>query len=256
VYALGKVHAVPPDLGVEKELAHSIGRTDTASLTDRQALYEVLSRPENRYLRREMCYVLRVQDVDTYLLRPADPADYDRLTEAIRPAPHPFDLDVVIGRRGRVTPGGACAELMLPEVEFTQLYSFHRHELIAELRRPDNVREDQFESAANEMLDRILELADNSGMGAASRAVNFVAVRYAEIYTRAVERFAADRALTAIDVRPAPSRGGRTIVNVIFSYTDRQTDVTEKYAVGVDVTHQFPFLHHRKLSPYIEVEHC
>ncbi len=255
VYALGRVDVRLPDLDVEKELAHSIGRADTARLTDRQALYEVLSRTENGYLRREVCYVLTVQEVDTYLLRPADPADYDRLVEALRPAPHPADVDVIIGRRGTASPGDPCAGLMLPTVQVSQIYTFDRPELIAELRRPENVGEEQFESAAAEMLDRILELADNSGMGPASRAVNFLAVRYAEIYTLAVDRYAADQALTAIDVRPAPSRGGRTIVHVVFSYTDRRTDVTEKYAVDVDVTGQFPFLHHRKLSRYIEVEH-
>jgi hypothetical protein len=38
---------------------------------------------------------------------------------------------------------------------------------------------------------------------------------------------------------------------VIISYTNRQTDVTEKYLVRVDVTEEFPFLV-TKLSPYYE----
>jgi PatG C-terminal len=45
--------------------------------------------------------------------------------------------------------------------------------------------------------------------------------------------------------------GARRIVEVIFSYTHRQTDVTEKYFVRVDVTEEFPFLV-TKLSPYYE----
>jgi len=40
-------------------------------------------------------------------------------------------------------------------------------------------------------------------------------------------------------------------VDVIFSYTDRNTDVTEKYFVRVDITEEFPFLV-AKLSPFYE----
>jgi hypothetical protein len=45
--------------------------------------------------------------------------------------------------------------------------------------------------------------------------------------------------------------GARKIVDVVFSYTDRHTDVTEKYSVRVDVEEEFPFLVGR-LSPYYE----
>jgi hypothetical protein len=42
----------------------------------------------------------------------------------------------------------------------------------------------------------------------------------------------------------------RKIVDVVFSYTDRKTDVIDKSFVRVDVTEEFPFLV-TKLSPYI-----
>ena len=38
---------------------------------------------------------------------------------------------------------------------------------------------------------------------------------------------------------------------MIFSYTHRQNDVTEKYFVRVDVTEEFPFLF-SKMSPYYD----
>jgi len=43
--------------------------------------------------------------------------------------------------------------------------------------------------------------------------------------------------------------GTRKVVDIIFSYTNRNTDVTEKFFVRVDVTEEFPFLV-TKLSPY------
>ena len=54
-----------------------------------------------------------------------------------------------------------------------------------------------------------------------------------------------------MDVRPSRLSGVRSIVDVIFSYTNRQTNVTEKYFVRVDVTEEFPFLVTR-LSPYYD----
>ena len=56
---------------------------------------------------------------------------------------------------------------------------------------------------------------------------------------------------TAVEVYPSALSGTRKIVDVIFSYTNRNTDVVEKFAVRVDVTEEFPFLI-TKLSPYFD----
>jgi hypothetical protein len=52
-------------------------------------------------------------------------------------------------------------------------------------------------------------------------------------------------------VQASPLSGVRKIVDVIFSYTNRQTDVVDKLFVRVDVTDEFPFLV-TKLSPYFD----
>jgi hypothetical protein len=54
-----------------------------------------------------------------------------------------------------------------------------------------------------------------------------------------------------VTVRSSPLSGTRNIVDVIFSYTNRTTDVIEKFSVRVDVTEEFPFLVTR-LSPYFD----
>jgi hypothetical protein len=68
---------------------------------------------------------------------------------------------------------------------------------------------------------------------------------------KAAECFAMNASLTAVEVRPSPLSDVRKIVEVIFSYTNRQTDVTKKFFVRVDVTEEFPFLV-TKLSPYYD----
>ena len=122
VYTIGRIEARFPRLSVEKEFAQATGRAETASQTDQQAFYNVLSKPENRYLASQLCWVLTIQGLETYIVRPRDPRDFDRLIEAIRPQPSPMDIDVVIGMRGPIAPPEFCNGLMVPIVVFDQVY--------------------------------------------------------------------------------------------------------------------------------------
>lgn len=251
VYALGRVEPRFPRLAVEKEFAQATGRAETAGLTDRQALHAVLSQRQNRYLARQLCYVLAVEGVETYILHPRDPADFDLLVQAIRPAPRPTDVDVVIGLRGPIAPPELCNGLMVPIVAFDQIYSFDIDSLIQSIPRPDQVPAEQFTPAAEELFIRIMQLADNAGATDEHRALNYLVVRYPAIYATTAEFHAQNSALTAVEVRPSRLSGVRKMVDVIFSFTNRQTDVTEKHFVRVDVTEEFPFLV-SKLSAYYD----
>src|SRR5512132_2520277 len=104
VYALGRIEPRFPSLSVEKELAQATGRAETAGLTDRQALHGVLSEQRNRYLVRKLCWVLTIEGLETYILHPHDPADWDLLVEALRPAARAGDVDAVVGDRGPIAP--------------------------------------------------------------------------------------------------------------------------------------------------------
>jgi len=251
VYAVGRVEPRFPRLAVEKEFAQATGRAETTGLTDRQALHTVLSQRQNRYLARQLCYVLTIEGLETYILQPRDPADFDLLVEAIRPAPRSTDIDVVIGVRGPIASPELCNGLMIPIVAFNQIYSFDIDSLIGGIPRPEQIAEEQFQPAAEELFMRIMQIADNAGAMDEHRALNYLAVRYPAIYAQSAERHGQNFTLTAVDVRPSRLSGARSIVDVIFSYTHRQTDVTEKYFVRVDVTEEFPFLVTR-ISPYYD----
>ncbi len=251
VYALGRVTLRFPSLAVEKEFAQATGRAETAHLTDRQALYTVLTQRQNRYLVRQLCWVLTIESLETYILLPRDPADLDLLVEALRPLPRPTDLDVVIGVRGPIAPPEMCNGLMVPIVLYDLIYPFDRDALIKAIPRPEKLPVKEFEPAAEELFDRIIQITDNAGATDEHRALNYLAVRYPAIYARAAEEFGQNASLTGVEVRPSPLGGTRKIVDVIFSYTNRNTDVVAKYAVRVDVTEGFPFLV-TKLSPYFD----
>ena len=252
VYALGRIEPRFPRLAVEKEFAQATGRAETAGLTDRQALHRVLSQPENRYLVRQLCWVLTIEGMETYILQPRDPVDFVQLVEAVRPTPSPLDIDVIIGVRGPIAPPELCNGLTVPIVAFEQLYTFDRDALVKAIPRPEKIAAKQFEAAATELFERILQMADNAGATDEHRALNYLAVRYPVVYATVTEAFGRNSSLTAVEVRPSPLSGTRRIVEVIFSFTSRETDVVEKFSTRVDVTDQFPFLV-RKMSPYYDL---
>src|SRR5713226_1128651 len=214
VYALGRVTPRFPSLAVEKEFAQATGRAETTGLTDRQSLQSVLSQRSNRYLARQLCWVLEVEGLETYLLVPRDPADFDLLVEALRPTPSPLDVDVVVGVRGPIAPPEMCNGLMIPIVAFDQIYSFDRDSLIKGIPRPEKVTAEEFEPAAGELFDRIMQMADNAGATDEDRALNYLAVRYPAIYARAAEAYGQNSSLTAVVVRPSSLSGTRNIVEV------------------------------------------
>src|SRR5712691_10200229 len=217
VYALGRVVSRFPSLAVEKEFAQATGRAETAGLTDRQALQSVLSQRSNRYLARHLCWVLAIEGMETYLLVPRDPADFDLLVEALRPTPSPLDVDVIVGVRGPIAPPETCNGLMIPIVAFDQIYSFDRDTLIKAIPRPEKVTAEEFEPAAEELFDRIMQMADNAGATDEDRALNYLAVRYPPIYATAADAFGRNDSLTALTVRPSSLSSVRNIVEVIFS---------------------------------------
>lgn len=251
IYAIGRIEPRFPRPSVEKEFAQATGRAETAGLTDRQAVHKVLSQRQNRYLARQLCWVMTIEGLETYILIPRDPADLDLLVEALRPMPSPMDLDCVIGARGPVAPPELCNGLMVPIVVFDQVYSFDRDSLIKAIPRPEKTPAKEFPAAAEELFDRIMQMADNAGATDEQRALNYCAVRYPAIYAKAGECFAANSSLTGLDVQLSRLSAARKIVDVVFSYTSRATDVTEKFFMRVDVTEEFPFLVTR-LSPYYD----
>ena len=252
VYALGQIETRFPRPSVEKEVAQATGRAETAGQTDRQAFQHILSQRENRYLARQLCWVLTVQGLETYILQPRDPADLDLLIEALRGPPDPVPwISTVIGLRGPVAPPNYCNGLMVPIVAFDQIYTFSKDALIEAIPRPEGIPAARFGPAARELFETIMQMTDNAGATDENRALNYLSVRYPAIYARAAEAFAGNLGLTGVDVQPSSLTGIRNVVEVIFSFTHRTTGVIEKSFVRVDVTDEFPYLV-TKMSPYYD----
>jgi len=251
VFVIGRIEGRSTGLGLEPELAQAVARADTAGLTDAQALHTVLGDRANRFLARRMCWVLTIQGLDTYVLHPQDPVDFEVLVEATRPRPRATDMDVVIGMRVGISPPEMCGGLALPLIAFDQIYSFDRETLTDAIPRDEGVDDETFSATAEEVLDMIMQLTDNTGATDEHRALNYLAVRYPDIYTRTAQAHLDNKTLARVESKVSRLSGARRLVDVILTYRDRRSDVLEKYFARVDVTEEFVFLV-SKLSPYFD----
>lgn len=249
IYVIGHIEPRFPQLSIEKEARQVIARGGPSKDTDREVMAKLLRDPANNYLVRQLCWVLSVQEVDTYILVPQD-GNYQPLIDAYRAAPKPGDLELVIGLRGPIATPAVCNGLLVPIVIFYQIYAFDRDTFLNAIPKPKDADEN-FSKAAAEMFDRIMGQSDNAGAADCDRALNYLAVRYDRIYSLAADQFGQNSSFTGIECLPSPLNGTRKIVDVVFAFTNRATDVVSKFFTRVDVTECFPFLVTR-MSPYYE----
>jgi hypothetical protein len=251
IYALGHLQVRFPSPAIEKEFAQVIATDSTARLTDQAVLHRALA--ANRYLANEVCWVFVIDSAEAYVLVPRDQAVLDSFVEATRPSDTATDTDIIIGTRGPMAPAEMCNGLIAPIAVVDRIYSFARPELMAAIQLPPGamMTEAEFRPAANELFDRIQQLADNVGATDEHRAVNYLAVRYDQIYAQTAAMFARNFSLSGVEVLPSRLAGTRRLVNVVFTYSDRAGGADEKYRVRVDVTEKYPFLD-KKISPYFD----
>ena len=247
VYAIGRVVHRFPNLSLELELKQATGpRSDeeTRGRTREEIEIMGLQDPANRYITRQVCYVLKIEEVDTYILVPSDPSDLDRLAGALRPIPGVGDINVIIGRRGPLAPPEMCNGLVVPVVMIDQIYSFDKDTLLKSIPKPKTKsgHQDQFRKTSDALFSFVMQMADNAGATDEHRAVNYLAVRFGEIYPKTQMLQDEDYSFTGMDVRPSRLSGARRILDVIFRYENRATRAIQKWFVRVDVTDEFPFL--------------
>jgi hypothetical protein len=245
IYAIGKVVPRFPNRSLEMELAQAIGQRhegETKGLTSPEVAHKVLTDPANRYIARQICYVLTIEGLETYILVPSDPLDFDRLAQALRPAPDVGDIDVIIGRRGPMASPEMCNGLVVPIVIVDQIYSFDRDTLMKAVPKRKGTSEDQFKKTGTALFNHIIQMADNAGAIDEHRAVNYLSVRYDEIYHRTQLLQDENYSFTGVEVKLSPLSGTRKVVDVIFSYENRANRAVQKWFARVDVTEEFLFL--------------
>jgi hypothetical protein len=251
VYAVGTIEARFPTIGVEKEFAQATGRAATANLSDRKSLHALLTAQPTQYLARQLCYVLSIQGLETYILRFLDSADLQLLVNVLGSTTSETGHHVVIGVRGPLAPPSYCNGLSLPMVTVSQVFTIDMVSLAGSIPKPERMQEADFRSALQEVLPPIMQMSDNVGAKDEHRAVNYLTARYPALYARVAEAHAAGAPLAAVEVSPSRLTGSRKVVSIVYSCVSRKTGVADKFFARVDVTEQFPFLV-TGLSPYFD----
>lgn len=249
VYGLGTVTPRFPSQSLEKAFIDVIpDKVANIEPSNRERLYQVLKEPKNYYLAREMCWVFTVESVDTYLIEPRTDTELVALIDALQgPVRIPLvDIDVVIGVRGPLSEPTQCQGVQLPRVRMAHFYYFAVDDFLADIlkstKKPSGVSEAQQKTTARDLFMRLMQIGDNVGEMDEHRAVNYLALRYPEIYQLAFEQSRTGKTLKQVDVSYSPLSGTRHIVEVIFTYVDRQTSVPMSFFARVDVTGMYPFL--------------
>jgi len=241
VYAIGTVGTRCLTEGVEHELRQALGGDDPMDLHRVGKLRSALTSAENRYLVRELSWVLTIDGIDSYVLQPSDPSDVQSLPEAIRPDPRDYGIDAVLGRiAGPTQVDAANAYARLPVLIFDQLHSFDADSFARSLQKTTGVAGIDPTFVANTL--RTLTGISGPGLTGEHRALNYLVLRYPKLYQLAFEKAQEGLGLRAVHFPRAPATGGRTVVVVLLSFQASADSRVEKWSVRVDVTDKFPFL--------------
>jgi len=249
VYAIGQIGTRCLTEGVERELRQAMGGKDPMDIANLPDLRATLTKPENRYLVRELCWVLAVDGIDSYVLAPSDPTDMVRLPEAIRPHSRSDNIDAAVGRIVDPSPADAsCSQIPLPILAFDQIHSFDNKSFAKSLKQADEQEID--ESFIVDVLQKLTSLGGGLGVTAEHRALNYVILRYPTLYHLASKKASEGCSLQAVRLLRSPVTGGRTVVDVLLTFISNVDTRVDRWSVKVDVTDKYPFLR-GTLSPHL-----
>jgi hypothetical protein len=248
-YAIGTVGTRLPTEGVEHELRQAIGGDDPMDLAHADKLRTALTNAENRYLVRELSWVLTIDGIDSYVLQPSDPSDLMSLPEAIRPDARGYGVDAVLGRIASPTQVNPThAQAPLPMLIFDQLHSFDADTFAKSLQKATGLAEIDPTFVADML--RTLTSISGPGLTGEHRALNYLVLRYPKLYQLAFEKAQKGFSLRSVRFSRPPATGGRTLVVVLLTFDASEDSRVEKWSVRVDVTDKFPFLR-AALAPHL-----
>lgn len=264
VYALGRIEARFPSLGIEREFQQrerALGPANDKHHLEKMC--EVLKR--NPHLAARACYLFTVSGSPAYILAPAGNYLRKSLFEALTVGDMPDAYAVVIGRLGPMAPAQACAGVLAPVVLCDQLYTFRMNEWLASLTSgldaalsERKIEHKQFVEIATRLFMRLVQSTENVGATDAHRALNYLIMQHPGIFLLAAEKHAR-YALDRIDTRVVQGPSARKQVAVILSFVETSTGMVERFFTRVDVSEEWPFVSDAEggrgplgLSQYVE----
>lgn len=232
VYAIGLLKPFFPSLDLQQQFLAAAGQIG-AKPDDYYQVFNYQSNPENPnsyrpflYIAEQVCWILSINNVDTYIAVPRAQLELNGFIDALKPPTGATSsqpsLSLVIGTLGPLAPPHYCAGLRLPIVVCEQF----------------NQPNATIEAAA-----KALNLKPNDGTSDVDRAVNFLALNYAQIIAKTAELApSSSDPLVSIGSQFITTDSGRTVVDVVLKYQNTSTAAQRFYACGIDITDQYPFV--------------
>lgn len=256
VFAVGRIYPAFPSESVQNEYTYAYEEFKAAGPPN-ALFYQVLSQGQNLYIARQMCWVLQIDGIDTYIVKPRTDTELYHLIASLEPInAGQLKFDVIIGARGPVATPEMCNNLQLPTVACNLSYHFTFSEFVSHVA--GSIPEIPSAVVEN-MLQQMLQVSDNAGETDAHRAINYLMIRSKDIYYMAWQMQNPNPPapyppgtyfLQGVTAKPAAVQGNRSIVDVIFQYMSRDTYETAYWYVKVDVTGIYPFLASKQVSRY------
>ncbi|MBF0276000.1 MAG: S8 family serine peptidase, partial [Nitrospinae bacterium] len=242
IYAVGSLSAVFPNDGLMQEFNRIVSVTNTSG-SGNKLLFTILSNDKYRYIAEEMQWVMEINNVKTYSVTPRGSAILDEMIESLKKEMGVTSYQVVIGPRSPMGAINTSGSEQLPTVICEQLYNFTLNEFVNNIVTETKVDQDVVAGLFQQMLQK----TDNSGATDEDRAINYIALRYLNIYQMAdglanKENNNKPLSLDSIAGEPARAMGMRKIVDVVFEYKECGSDNIIWKIVKVDTTGLFPFL--------------
>jgi hypothetical protein len=235
VYVIGDVDPRFPTLAVEKEALGAMAQVGTAGLSNDAALQKVLAAADYAYLVREMCFVLLVQEVESYILVPRNPQDYPMLVEAAK-----TELSAIIGTLGPVANPDVCNGLTVPYLIYDVIYNFDTPSLIAKLPLPAGADAGKFRASATDIFNQIVPLIGN-GTGN-ERALAYLLVKDPQLYQNLFNAFNQDAQLASVEMKAAPVNSTQNLVDIIVRTQNRGSGVQSSLYARVALAAKFPYV--------------
>ncbi len=259
IYALGRVSYIYPNDSVKNEVNQARFRADIpADMWESEALAKLLSddnKSEFYYLATKLCWIFTLDRMEVYILIPSTATLLDGLINTLTSAARDFrkkliqepTVDLIIGKKGPISPPGMCGNLVLPLADLDQVSTYKVQDIVKRIKQEWNnklgVPKDSFEKYIDNIFEKMLEAAHNEGATDEQRAVNYLIIRASSIYIESAKLQHRSLMLENISSLPVKDVGTRKIAEVVFDYRSKLPGgLLERYSIKVDVTGQFPFL--------------
>ncbi|MDP4182468.1 MAG: hypothetical protein Q8942_15430 [Bacillota bacterium] len=241
-YGIGNISVDFPSLNIEKEF-YQVAPKGSNNPPNVKLLFDVLSKAENKYLAKEMCWKFQQgSGLATFILTPNSDLELASLISGIEPL-FDIDYDVVIGLKGPLSSPQMCNGVILPVITCNKVMTYTLKNIISNISKELGVDK----ATATDLFKLMLPLLDNPGDTDGYRALNYVTLNYMQIYKRTMELVSPvdpqkNPPYNFVEVRTVPAniQGERKLIDVIYTYNRLGEQI--RLACRVDITGLYPFL--------------